>query len=184
MERVVGEKIVVYPKKRKLKFISKKENNGYKDQVFLSTELWTGPTVFIYLGIEEKDGKYYEMFFQKDLPKKRLYYNEKVGKSKYKFELDSICSKLYKGRAEDGRKIIYARNINPLEIRGFNAKIKNKNKNYYSNDCLNYLYINFKKQEDSKNIAPEPVIYLKMKKQKRNEKTRLIGKLRKKKNIF
>ena len=91
MERVVGENIVIYPKKRKLKFISKKENNGYKDQVFLSTELWTGPTVFIYLGIEEKDGKYYEMFFQKNLPKKRLYYNEKVGKSKYKFELDSIC---------------------------------------------------------------------------------------------
>ena len=125
----IGDEIVIYPKKGH-SYESLETKNGYKNQVYDSSNFPETLTAG-FIGREEgKDGKYYEKYTLKSIPKElynfKLY--GKLGFVNLIEELDAIAQ-ILQGTAEDGRKILYSRSINMEdvnEILGVVVDYKNK----------------------------------------------------------
>ena len=125
----IGNKIVIYPEGGH-RYTSLEAKNGLVNQDFNSSNFPKTLTA-VFLGIKKgKDGKWYEKYTLKSIPKEL---NEFCLKGKLGFvnlieELDAI-SQILQGTAEDGRKILYSRSINMEdvnEILGVVVDYKNK----------------------------------------------------------
>ena len=125
----IGDEIVIYPRKD-LSYKSLETKNGIEYQEFDSSN-FPGALTAVFIGREEgKDGKYYEKYTLKSIPKElsnfELY--GKLGFVNLIEELDAIAQ-ILQGTAEDGRKILYSRSINiedVNEILGVVVYFKNK----------------------------------------------------------
>lgn len=125
----IGDEIVIYPAKGLL-YTSLETKNGYKDQVYDSSNF---PEVLtaVFIGKKKgKNGKWYEKYTLKTIPEELSNFRLE-GKLAFKNlieELDAI-SQILQGRAEDGREILYSRSINiedVNEILGVVVDYKNK----------------------------------------------------------
>ena len=125
----IGDEIVIYPKKGH-SYESLETKNGYKNQVYDSSNFPETLTA-VFIGREEgKDGKWYERYTLKTIPQELLYFSlyGKRGFENLIEELNKI-SEILQGTAEDGRKILYSRSINiedVNEILGVVVDYKNK----------------------------------------------------------
>ena len=125
----IGDEIVIYPKKGH-SYESLETKNGYKNQIYDSSNFHEALTA-VFIGREEgKDGKYYEKYTLKTIPKE-LYNFKLCGKSGFENLIEELnkISEILQGTAEDGRKILYSRSINiedVNEILGVVVDYKNK----------------------------------------------------------
>ena len=131
----IGNKIVIYPEGGH-RYTSLEAKNGLVNQDFNSSNFPKTLTA-VFLGIKKgKDGKWYEKYTLKSIPKEL---NEFCLKGKLGFvnlieELDAI-SKILQGRAEDGRKILYSRSINIEDVNEIlGVVVDYKNKKVYQKD--------------------------------------------------
>ena len=112
----IGDEIVIYPEKG-LCYTSLETKNGIEYQEFDSSKFPKTLTA-VFIGREEgKDGKSYERYTLKKIPKELLYFSlyGKRGFENLIEELNKI-SEILQGTAEDGRKILASRSINIEDV--------------------------------------------------------------------
>ena len=131
----IGDEIVIYPEGGH-RYTSLETKNGLENQDFNSSNFPKTLTA-VFLGIKEgTDGKWYEKYTLKSIPKEL---NEFCLKGKLGFvnlieELDAI-SQILQGTAEDGRKILYSRSINMEDVNEIlGVVVDYKNKRIYQKD--------------------------------------------------
>ena len=125
----IGDEIVIYPEGGH-RYTSLETKNGLENQDFNSSNFPKTLTA-VFLGIKKgKDGKWYEKYTLKSIPKELLYFCL-YGKRGFENSIEELnaISQILQGRAKDGRKILYSRSINiedVNEILGVVVDYKNK----------------------------------------------------------
>lgn len=111
----IGEREVIYfDKGKRGGYVSLKENNGIKDQRFLSSDLPSRIVVECF-DVAIVDGALYGYYLPVEWTFKKLELAGRAGYENAGKELDSICQ-ILTGKTEDGREICFARSVRIEDI--------------------------------------------------------------------